>query len=147
MKLASLLVLILAFGGGVGYAEIGETEAQCEALHGVPVSTFAAGQRSYTPYEVINFIKDGYKINSHFKDGKLSGLAFLKVDGSEINTDEINALLQENLDGNTWKEGAPDSTTRTWIRSDGARAFYSLDHRFLAIMGKEEAAGPVTKHT
>jgi hypothetical protein len=112
MKNLAALGLLLAFAAAA-QAHIGDDMTQLNQAYG------ATGKRAGN---AMIFQKNGYSICVYF-DRDRSAMEIFTRDGSikdktDITTDDINAILALEGDGQTWNPVTSRSGKPTWLRSD-----------------------------
>lgn len=131
MKKYAMLLLVVLMSATLANARIGETLEQCRARYGKEIRQ-ANG--------CFGFIKAGFFIMIQFYEEKADSIVFRKVETNildipvEISLNEIQNLLKQNGNGQTWKETNEVLIGSSWATEDGKiLAGYKAMDRILII--------------
>lgn len=118
-------------------ARIGESEKQCEARYGTPVSSDVdplLGDQKSALYK-----KSGFLVRITFLTGRAVSIRFEKEDKSPLTIGQIRLLLAFNSGSANWKQTLTEKDgVLGWDREDGkAEATAAADRKFLVIATSE----------
>jgi len=146
MIFRALIIAVLFLAANTAQARLGETADQLTARY---------GQGTGVGTNVQTFHKQNWTITVWLKDGVSAAEQYQKVGGPS--DDDINTLLSNNAQGQTWKVKTVQHTlgemlvptvatiSRCWVRDDGTLAYtpggiqYCLTVKSKALVDAEAA--------
>ncbi len=112
-RLPTLVLGVLAVLGSSAFARLGETEAECAARYGAPITT----KPSQPPGERdAEYSKTGIRVLVTFADGRAVAMAFSRP-GGLLSEADIQVLLDANAAGAGWVRGAAQDYDKVHFRS------------------------------
>lgn len=123
MKRSLIIISILTFLSSRIFAALGDDEKHIETLFGAPVKESAPDKKG-----VITKLygRGNYTILVQFLNSLSLAESYTRIDQSELSQTEIDAFLDGNSNGRSWKK---DPTKQAWERVDQkAKAWIATVH-------------------
>jgi hypothetical protein len=133
---AILVVALFASLAGQAFARVGETEAQCNARYGKPLSQTDAPVGYGDKISI--FRKAAFEIKAVFDGGRARSVTYSRIPktgkSTEISPAEQVQLMRNNGGSNSWKKLKPTKSDDKYETADGKmRGRYNRGRNYLEV--------------